>query len=86
MTASSRAHLEELSRMSNELDHLSRLVVSGRLSRRDFLGRAAALGITALGANTLLAGAATAQAPAKGGILRAGMVGGAATDSLDPAT
>lgn len=72
--------------MSNELDHLSRLVVSGRLSRRDFLGRAAALGVTALTANSLIAGAARAQAPANGGILRAGMVGGAATDSLDPAS
>jgi peptide/nickel transport system substrate-binding protein len=86
MTTSSRAHLEERSLMSCELDHLSSLVVSGRLSRRDFLGRAAALGVTALSANTLLAGAARAQAPAKGGILKAGMVGGAATDSQDPAT
>lgn len=72
--------------MSGELDHLSRLVVSGRLSRRDFLGRAAALGVTALSANSLLSSAALAQAPVKGGTLRGGLVGGAATDSLDPAT
>jgi len=72
--------------MSRELDHLSRLVVSGLMSRRDFLGRAAALGVMGLSANTLLAGAAQAQAPVKGGVLKAGMVGGAATDSLDPAT
>jgi peptide/nickel transport system substrate-binding protein len=68
----------------SELDHLSRLVAGGRLSRRDFLGRAAALGVSAGLANSLLAGAAQAQAPVKGGVLRAGMVGGGATDSLDP--
>jgi peptide/nickel transport system substrate-binding protein len=72
--------------MSNELDYLSHHVASGRLSRRDFLGRAAALGVSAALANTLISGAARAQGPVKGGLLKAGMVGGAATDSLDPAT
>jgi peptide/nickel transport system substrate-binding protein len=72
--------------MSNELDFLSRHVVAGRLSRRDFLGRAAALGITATFANSLLAGAARAQTPVKGGILKAGLVGGESTNSLDPAS
>ena len=72
--------------MSGELEFLSRLVVSGGLTRRDFLGRAAALGVSAISANSLIAGAARAQAPVKGGKLMAGMVGGAATDSLDPAT
>ncbi|GLS34258.1 peptide/nickel transport system substrate-binding protein [Mesorhizobium albiziae] len=72
--------------MSNELDYLSHHVASGRLSRRDFLGRAAALGVSATFANTLISGAARAQGPVKGGLLKAGMVGGAATDSLDPAT
>src|SRR5690606_32058425 len=46
--------------MSTELDHLSRLVAKGKLSRRDFLGRASALGVGALAANTLLARAASA--------------------------
>lgn len=72
--------------MSNELEFLSHHVVSGRLSRRDFLGRAAALGLSAGFANTLLGNAARAQGAVKGGLLKAGMVGGAATDSLDPAT
>lgn len=72
--------------MSRELDYLSRLAISGRLNRRDFLGRAAVLGVSAVAANSLLGTAARAQAPQKGGILRAGMQGGAATDSLDPAT
>src|SRR5690606_18358907 len=70
--------------MSTELDHLSRLVAKGKLSRRDFLGRASALGVGALAANTLLARAASAEGPRKGGTLKAGMVGGGATDRLDP--
>ena len=71
--------------MSSELEHLSRRVAAGKLSRRDFLGRAAALGASGVLANSLLASAARAQGPVKGGILKAGMQGGAATDSLDPA-
>src|SRR5690606_11482163 len=71
--------------MSNELDYLCRMAVSGRLSRRDFLGRAGALGITASLANSLLTGAARAQGPQKGGALRMGLTGGESTNSLDPA-
>ncbi|HEV7253306.1 MAG TPA: ABC transporter substrate-binding protein [Mesorhizobium sp.] len=72
--------------MSDELNFLSRRVLAGRLSRRDFLGRASALGVSAAFANTLLSTAALAQTPQRGGVLRAGMQGGASTDSLDPAT
>ena len=72
--------------MSNELEFLSRYVVAGRLSRRDFLGRAAALGASAAFANTLLGSAARAQGAVKGGILKAGLQGGEAPNSLDPAS
>jgi peptide/nickel transport system substrate-binding protein len=72
--------------MSKELEFLSRHVVSGRLSRRDFLGRAAALGVSAAFANTLIGSAAKAQGAMKGGLLKAGMVGGESTNSLDPGT
>jgi len=72
--------------MSNELEYMSRLVARGRLSRRDFLGRASALGVSAVFANTILASAAMAQAPVRGGILKAGLQGGESTNSLDPAT
>ena len=72
--------------MSRELEYLSRNVVSGRLSRRDFLGRAAALGIGATFASSLLSSAAKAQTPNKGGTLKMGLVGGESTNSLDPAT
>ena len=47
--------------MSNELEYLSRRVAAGQLNRRDFLGRAAALGVTAAFANTLLSDAARAE-------------------------
>lgn len=72
--------------MSRELDYLSRKVARGHLSRRDFLGRAAALGVTTVFANSLLSSAALAEGPVKGGTLKAGMQGGASTDSMDPAT
>ncbi|TSE09306.1 ABC transporter substrate-binding protein [Mesorhizobium intechi] len=72
--------------MSQELDYLSRCLAVGRLSRREFLGRAAALGVSATFTNSMLASAARAQGPVRGGIIRAGLSGAAATDSLDPAT
>lgn len=72
--------------MSNELEFLSRYVAKGKMSRRDFLGRAAALGVTATAANALLAGAARAAGPVKGGVMKVGMSGGESTNSLDPAT
>ncbi len=64
----------------NALDHLARLAAAGRLSRRDFIGRAAALGATA----SFLAHAALAQS--RGGVLRLGLAGGSTTDSADPRT
>ncbi len=72
--------------MSRELEFLSRSVIAGRMNRRDFLGRAAALGASAAFANTLLSSAAQAQTPVRGGILKAGLVGGESTNSLDPAS
>jgi peptide/nickel transport system substrate-binding protein len=68
-----------------ELDHIARSTLLGRMSRRDFLGRAAALGLTAAGANALLATSALAQAPVRGGVLKAGLSGGESTNTLDPA-
>ena len=57
----------------------------GRLNRREFLGRAAALGLTLPAATKLLTSAAYAQGPQKGGDLLVGLVGGESTNSLDPA-
>jgi len=71
--------------MSKQLKYLSREVVRGSMSRRDFVGYSAALGVSALAANTMLAAAARAAGPQKGGTLRMGLQGGSTTDSLDPA-
>ncbi|TIU74788.1 MAG: twin-arginine translocation signal domain-containing protein, partial [Mesorhizobium sp.] len=70
--------------MVDEISFLSECVAKGKLSRRDFLGRAAALGVSAVLANNLLADAARAEGPVKGGLLKAGLMGGQATDTLDP--
>jgi peptide/nickel transport system substrate-binding protein len=72
--------------MSKELEFLGNRAARGRLNRRDFLGRAAALGISATFANSLLASAAHAAGPQRGGTLKAGLVGGESTETLDPAT
>lgn len=69
-----------------ELEYLSKRVATGKLSRRDFLGRAAALGVSAAVSSNLLATAARAAGPIKGGLLKAGVQGGQSTDNLDPAT
>ena len=69
--------------MSNELRDLSLKVVLGQMNRRDFIGRAAALGVAAPLATQLLSGTARA-APVKGGHLILGYNGGQSTDSLDP--
>ncbi|MBD9371055.1 twin-arginine translocation signal domain-containing protein [Rhizobium sp. ARZ01] len=70
--------------MKTELDFLADAAARGHISRRAFLGRAAALGVSAAIASTL-AGKAFAQTPVKGGLLRAGLQGGESTNSLDPA-
>jgi peptide/nickel transport system substrate-binding protein len=71
--------------VASELDYLGTLVRGNRLSRRDFLGRAAALGVSTAMAGTLYAQAARAQTPVRGGLLKAGMQGGESTNVLDPA-
>ncbi|TRD23262.1 ABC transporter substrate-binding protein [Palleronia caenipelagi] len=70
--------------MKKELDMLARKALQGQLGRRDFMARAAALGLTASAASSLLGQPASAQ-PVKGGTLRMGLGGGESTNSLDPA-
>jgi len=71
--------------MNDELKYLLQRAAQGKFSRRGFIGRAGALGVSAAMANTMLASAARAQGPQKGGTLRMGMQGGESTNSLDPA-
>jgi peptide/nickel transport system substrate-binding protein len=71
--------------MSDLIKYLGRQAALGRISRREFMGRAAALGATAAMSNTILSASVLAQGPQRGGTLKLGLQGGAATDVLDPA-
>jgi peptide/nickel transport system substrate-binding protein len=70
----------------SELDYWKQQHVRGRISRREFLGRAAALGASAALMSTMIGQieALAAETPVKGGTLRLGLGGGSTTDSLDP--
>ncbi len=69
-----------------KLKHLESLLKQGRISRRDFMGRAAALGVTISMASSLWSTTALSATPKKGGTLRIGIGHGSTTNSLDPAT
>ena len=69
-----------------ELKALEHLLVQGKISRRDFLIRLSALGITTAISPAFFTTPAQAKKPQKGGRLRLGLSGGSTTDSLDPAT
>ena len=71
--------------MNEMLTYLVKNAVIGRISRREFMGRAAALGLTAAASNSLLAQAVSAAGPRQGGIIRFSTQGGSTSDSLDPA-
>jgi len=70
----------------SELEYLKQLHAKGRLSRRDFMGRAAALGAGTALVSTMLSDIAKADEPQQGGTLRLGVAGGSTTDSMDPTT
>ncbi len=71
----------------SDFDRLTHLARTGRLSRRQFVERAAAFGVTAAAASSLLARAGlAAEEPKQGGDLVLGIDSAGATDSLDPAT
>ncbi|MGL6211942.1 MAG: ABC transporter substrate-binding protein [Paracoccaceae bacterium] len=71
--------------MNEQLNYLLSQAAKGRMSRRDFIGRAGALGVSASVAGSMLTTAAYAEGPVKGGTLKAGMQGGESTNTLDPA-
>ena len=71
--------------MNEQMTYLLSQAAKGRMSRREFIGRASALGVSAAMAGSMLATAARAEGPVKGGTLRAGMQGGESTNTLDPA-
>ncbi len=71
--------------MSDELEYFSKKVARGLMDRRAFMGRAAALGVSATVATGIMARAAASATPVRGGTLKAGYQGGASSDSLDSA-
>ncbi|MGK6315169.1 ABC transporter substrate-binding protein [Neorhizobium sp. DT-125] len=71
--------------MNDFTKYLAGRVTAGGMSRREFMGRAMAAGLTLTAASQLFAESAEAQQPKKGGHLKLGLEGAAATDSRDPA-
>lgn len=71
--------------MNDKLNFFAGRVIAGRMTRREFVGRAAALGLTAAAANSLIGSAVQAAGPQKGGTIKVGIEGGGTSDSLDPA-
>jgi peptide/nickel transport system substrate-binding protein len=72
----------------SELDYLTGRLKLGAISRREFMARAAALGVSAALLSTMGGSfaALAADTPKKGGLLRLGLAGGSTTESLEPAT
>ncbi len=70
----------------DELEFWQERLAQGRIGRREFLGRAAALGAAPALLSTLLASAEAraAETPRRGGTLRLGLAGGSTTDSIEP--
>ncbi|KEJ89865.1 ABC transporter substrate-binding protein [Sulfitobacter donghicola] len=74
--------------MKDQLKQLSTAVTNGLMTRREFVTRAAALGVTAAVANSMLANSAAADShatPVAGGTFRMGVQGGESTNTQDPA-
>jgi peptide/nickel transport system substrate-binding protein len=68
-----------------ELEYWTQQIKKGRISRREFMGRAAALGVSATLAASLLSKAGVAAEPKRGGSAKFGLAHGATTDTGDPA-
>jgi peptide/nickel transport system substrate-binding protein len=70
----------------DELEYWMEEHAQGRIGRREFLGRAAALGAGAALISSMVATveARAAETPRRGGTLRLGLAGGNTTDSLEP--
>jgi peptide/nickel transport system substrate-binding protein len=71
--------------MSDQLDLMIARVRRGMMSRREFVGRTAAMGLSAGLAGAIFTKAAHAEEAKKGGVLRMGVTGGESTNTLDPA-
>jgi len=72
----------------SEVGYLKDRLQIGAISRREFIGRAAALGVSSALISTMVASvdAVAAETAKKGGLLRLGLAGGSTTDSIDITT
>ena len=66
------------------IDHMVADVKAGRLGRREFIGRAGALGLSAAAASTLLASGGVAATPRRGGELHVATEYSGAEETFDP--
>ncbi|MDM8536066.1 ABC transporter substrate-binding protein [Desulfobacterales bacterium HSG17] len=70
-----------------DLKKLEKLLSQGKITRREFIGQTAALGLTAaISPMFFSTQAKAADVPKKGGTFKQALSGGATSDSLDPAT
>ena len=70
----------------SELTYWERQFQTDRISRREFVGRAALLGVASGFATTMFGQIGRAAEPKKGGLARIALPDGATTDTLDPGT
>jgi len=68
------------------LEHLQQLFNEGKITRRQFLAQATALGLTIAASSSLFPRRVEAAVPKKGGKFIIGLSGGSTTDSMDPGT
>jgi len=68
----------------SELRNLERMLLRGRISRRDFMVAAAAMGVSSAVSPAFFPSQASAAEPKRGGRLRMGLTGGATSDTMDP--
>ena len=66
------------------VDNAVRAAIGGQMSRRAFMERAIALGMTTAAAGALWSGNVMAGTPASGGFFRTGVTDASTTDTLDP--
>src|SRR3546814_15727537 len=76
----------EAKKMDSYLKYLGREAALGRIRRRDFLGRAAVVGLTLPFATPTLSSSLLAACTPRGGHPKVSHQGGASTDVVDPAT
>jgi len=68
------------------LEKLEAMFRQGKITRRQFLSKASALGVAVAVSPALLGSKAKAATPKKGGRLKIGLAGGSTVDNFDPAT